>query len=374
MDYEIIHSGFDGLDLSYRTILPNHALDKLRAAKAEAIKTNSAVAITIGGADLIVIGSGASGGYQYTVDTGPLGATWFFKDGVRSDPWGCRVSIKSLPLALYGIAEMKQRCDALLLALGCLLSAATCRISRVDYAIDLIIPGFILDPDHFVSHSKSVKEDYREMQTIRSSDTITSVRVGKMPNSQVCVYDKRREIISKKKEYWRQIWSQNAGREIDEDLVVWRFELRAGRKAIDSYFNNTAWDMIGHCLGNLLANVSLRIRMVTPGRDSNRSRWADAPLWSDIRNRLRAIPITSPTALNPAEILFKLEQERRSQLISQQFGLEMTIAASLGYTADTYDEYLAQMSSMRRQWAEQFKDDIWGKLDSKTALWKARFS
>ena len=132
--------------------------------------------------------------------------------------------------------------------------------------------------------------------------------------------------------------------------------------------------MIGHCLGNLLANVSLRIRMVTPGSDSNRSRWDDAPLWSDIRSRLRAIPMTSPTALNPAEILLKLEQERRNQLVSQQFGLEMTIAASLGYTADTYDEYLAQMSSMRRQWAEQFKDDIWGKLDSKTALWKARFS
>jgi hypothetical protein len=72
VDYEIIHAGFDGLDLSYRTILPNHVLDQLRAAKAEATKTNSAVAITIGGADMIVTGSGASGGYQYTVDTGLL--------------------------------------------------------------------------------------------------------------------------------------------------------------------------------------------------------------------------------------------------------------------------------------------------------------
>jgi len=342
--------------------------------RTTSIASNSSVALCISDQEFTISGSGASGGYQYTVDTGPLGAIWFFKDGVRSDPWGCRVSIKSLPLALFGAAEMKQRCDEFLHRLGCQPSITACRISRVDYAFDIIIPGFELNPDLIVCHSKSTKTDYREMETNQSGETITGVRVGKMPGIQLGIYDKRRDAIAKKKFYWWDIWSQNAGYKIETDTVIWRFEVRAGRKAIESYFNNNTWEMIGNALGNLLANVCSRIRMVSPGSDTNRSRWPDHSIWSDIRNYLRNLPMDGSCTLEPAEILEQLEQERRDQLFSQLLGLEMSAAASMGHTEKTYDAFLAYLAMVRSQRINRFREDFSEKLASKRAVWNARFS
>ena len=258
MAFEIIYSGYDGLDLSYRTFLPDHILGVLRSAKAEASKSHSGVAVSLGGKECIVSGSGAFGGYQFNVDTGQLGETWLIKEAERSDPWGCRVSIKSLPLALFGAEEMKRRCDNFLLGLGAHLRPMDCRVSRVDFAIDMLIPDFELDPNHFVCHSKSKKTDYRQMETTRAGDVISGVRIGKMPNKQLAVYDKRQDVITKKKDYWWDIWSQYAQRNIAQDQTVWRFEIRAGRNAIDSFYQGTCWELISHCFSSLLSEVALR--------------------------------------------------------------------------------------------------------------------
>ena len=303
MPFEIIYSGYDGLDLSYRTFLPDHILHILSAAKSEASKTHRSVAAHIGGVECVVSSSGAVGGYQFNVDTGPLGVTWLIKDAERSDPWGCRASIKSLPLAL-----------------------------------------FTLEPNNFVCHSKSKKTDYRQIETTRAGDVISGIRIGKMPNLQLAVYDKRQDIIAKKKAYWWDIWSQHAGREIAHDQIVWRFELRAGRKAIDSYFNSTSWELISHCFGNLFRNIASRIRMVQPCSDTNRSRWPDDKIWTACRELIAAIPPHSPTALDPKAILERLEDERRIQLANQYFGLETSLAASVGYDADEFNEFLKRIA------------------------------
>lgn len=374
MPFEIIYSGYDGLDLSYRTFLPDHILHILSAAKSEASKTHRSVAAHIGGVECVVSSSGAVGGYQFNVDTGPLGVTWLIKDAERSDPWGCRASIKSLPLALFGAEEMKRRCDEFLLALGAQLRPMDCRVSRVDFAIDMVLPGFTLEPNNFVCHSKSKKTDYRQIETTRAGDVISGIRIGKMPNLQLAVYDKRQDIIAKKKAYWWDIWSQHAGREIAHDQIVWRFELRAGRKAIDSYFNSTSWELISHCFGNLFRNIASRIRMVQPCSDTNRSRWPDDKIWTACRELIAAIPPHSPTALDPKAILERLEDERRIQLANQYFGLETSLAASVGYDADEFNEFLKRIAEVRDERLKVSGKNFQNILASKSALWKARFS
>ncbi|MEQ8299380.1 MAG: hypothetical protein RH945_02435 [Hyphomonas sp.] len=373
MPFEIIYSGYDGLDLSYRTFLPDHVLGILRSAKSEASKSHSSVAVNLGGKECVVSGSGAFGGYQFNVDTGLLGETWLIKEAERSDPWGCRVSIKSLPLALFGAEEMKRRCDIFLAELGVHLRPTDCRVSRIDFAIDMLIPEFELNPSNFVCHSKSKKTDYRQMETTRSGDVISGVRIGKMPNLQLAVYDKRQDVIAKKKDYWWSIWSQRAGREITRDQTVWRFELRAGRNAIDSYYNCTSWELISHCFGNLLSNIASRIRMICPQSDTNRSRWPDDPIWSACRALIADIPPHSTTIMNPRAILEKLENERRFTLEDQHFGLETTLAASLGYSADDYDEFLLELSKIRKQRIESLGEVFERKMTNKRSLWQAKF-
>lgn len=70
------------------------------------------------------------------------------------------------------------------------------------YALDFLVPGFILSPENFVMHANARRADhivYRAMQVNERSGRVTYGTVGKMPGRQVIVYDKRAEITAKRK-------------------------------------------------------------------------------------------------------------------------------------------------------------------------------
>ena len=73
-------------------------------------------------------------------------------------------------------------------------------INRVDFAVDILAPGFVLDPDAFVFHSQSNRKtvaEFEQIETIGRSGRFTSVTIGKMPGWQVIVYDKQEEVLAK---------------------------------------------------------------------------------------------------------------------------------------------------------------------------------
>lgn len=162
------------------------------------------------GVRMAVADSGARGGYAFRYDTGPDGATWFFKRPRPGDPWGVRVSVKALALALYGLGGVRARLYGFLEALGIFVPLGAESIGRVDYAVDILAPGFVLEPERFVMHSHATRIDHSEpdpMVRHGTSGRVTSVTVGKMPNRQVIVYDKRKEVIARRKVHWWEIWN-----------------------------------------------------------------------------------------------------------------------------------------------------------------------
>lgn len=374
LSIKILHSGFDGLDLSYRAFLPAYVLEILRTAKEDAAKTKRPVSVELAGYTFFVSESGAKGGYKFIVDTGELGAVYFFKEEDRSDPWGCRVSHRSLPLALFGAAEAKRRSEEFLSAMGFVIVAGICRVSRVDFALDLLLPEFELRRELFVAHSRSAVVGNDTVETYGSTIELSGIRIGKMPNRQLAVYDKRADILAKKKWYWWDIWEQNVGHAISRENTVWRFEVRAGRNAIDSYFQNTTWEFIGHCLGNLLFNVTQKIRMIDAGADTNRSRSNVSEIWETVQRIIREIPMDRATLFDPRAILTQLEIERREQLKAQLFGLEMSLAAAMGYDPKNYDVFLIALSAIRDQYISPTSDEFCKKFDRKREDWSARFS
>jgi hypothetical protein len=84
-------------------------------------------------------------------------------------------------------------------------------IGRVDYAIDILHPSFVLDSRNFVVWGRTkigTHEDLSEQRSAGRSGRFTSVTVGKMPGRQVIVYDKREEVLTKRKLEWPFIWDK----------------------------------------------------------------------------------------------------------------------------------------------------------------------
>ena len=208
----IIHTGFDGVDLALKTTVPIELVEFLEEGKATAQELMTDVWGTYAGLDIQSGQSGKRGGYAFTFRVYEFGATWFAKKPRASDPWGLYVSIGSRELALNGLEKTRQTLDALLVQLGFQLPHDGVSINRVDFAVDILAPGFVLDPDAFVFHSRANRKAIAEFETVETnghSGRTTSVTIGKMPGRQVILYDKREEVLKRRKQEWPMIWNAN---------------------------------------------------------------------------------------------------------------------------------------------------------------------
>ncbi|WP_430403132.1 hypothetical protein [Hyphomonas sp.] len=371
---KILHSGFDGLEISYRTTLPENILGILTSAKQQAAQSRRDSAIVLGGRSVIVKATGAAGGYSFTVDTGELGATWFFKEGNASDPWSARVSAKSLPLALFGPTKFVDASQGFLHQIGCDFGVNDCRVTRVDYALDFSDPEFEINKDHFVCHSRQKKNYIDSIDIIDVSNKTISIRIGKMPSYQIAIYDKRKDAIDKNKTYWWDIWQQNSEVLLNRGLTVWRIEARLGKKALNNALKLRDWPTVAASIASLLQTTTSKIRMVIPSADTNRARWANAPVWDRYRGALREIVVNTPTNLDAGSILQALKAERLEHLEHQRLGIEISIAAAEGVRSSEYDVFLMrkmnQSLARKRQLGHKFADE----LSEREEVWLARHS
>ena len=191
---QVVYRGFDGLDVSFKGALSQDILENLEIAKQKAQDENEKQLVEINGKKLHIGSAGARGGYAYTLDTGELGATWFFKRGKKSDDWNARVSVKSATLAAYGYQVVKKQLYSDLKTFGIYRTQES--VGRVDFAIDFLAPGFKINPKNLVTRSHNT-----QVNVVQKARVVESLTIGKMPNKQVCIYDKTKEIAKKRKNY-----------------------------------------------------------------------------------------------------------------------------------------------------------------------------
>ncbi|MBI1236321.1 MAG: hypothetical protein GC188_06515 [Alphaproteobacteria bacterium] len=341
-----IYSGFDGLDMAYRVTLPGELHAALRRAKAEASEARRTVALEYKGQTFLVGDRGGIGGYAFSIDTGIMGANWWFKEPGTGDPWGARVSSRSLPLALKAIDAVKAEHDTFLLNLGMQFGEIDRRISRIDYAIDFLIPGFEIDPRLFVSHSNRTKTIDAEFSADYRGDKINGIRIGKMPNSQIAIYDKRREITEKKKKYWWDIWQEgfsDKSHELNSKSEIWRFEFRAGKNFLERQFKRKTWDAFSHNPADLFFKIACQTRLAERLNDTNRARWPNAPIWNEIQNQLSQISIAKDQIDISAEIIAQLRFEYAETICKQTVGLIISQAAFYGLTENDLTPLIEQI-------------------------------
>jgi hypothetical protein len=289
---QVLHKGWDGLDLAMQGRLPAALWPLLDRAQQEARVTNQPVACRIGGMDVLVTGMGARGGYAWTLDFGPEAFLLWIKRDSRALEWNLRASFRSAFLCTYGLEGARTRFYAALEALGATVGEVA--ISRIDWCVDLLVPEFTLDPHAFVLHSQTTRTDHYatdgqgDVTVVGRSGKVTGVTCGKMPGRQVVVYDKRREVIATKKAEWWPIWEAAAGGALDRKTApIWRVELRAGKDCLKDKWNLRSWADLDRMAPDVFAECLKAVRYTVPVHtDENRARWPLHPVWTAVRTAL----------------------------------------------------------------------------------------
>ncbi|MEP3040716.1 MAG: hypothetical protein ABJO97_18765 [Roseibium sp.] len=329
----IVHKGFDGLDVAFRTNIAKELSDLLVAAKERAIEEHEPQLIEWNGVEMHVQSSGAHG-YQFRCDTGLLGATWFIKKPNEKDEWGIRVSCKSLPLAVHGLGRARDDLHAFLDAIAGPITTKDVSIGRVDYAVDILAPQFELCADNFVMHSSSKRAEFKDIEIHGTSGRTTGVRIGSMPFRQLAVYDKRADIITKRKVEWWKIYNKNLQtigklplepKDPDQSRV-WRFEFRVGKRHLKDKWNLRTWEDLDNLLADVIRKLSEAIRYAQPTLDSNRSRWPDDPLWAQVKNEIAEDLEEMASGVEPGVIKDIRREEMAALILGQIIGLSATLS------------------------------------------------
>jgi hypothetical protein len=265
--------------------------------------------------------------------------------------------------------------------LGIIAAPGSESLGRIDYAVEVLAPDPILDPQCFVMHSNACRPDHVEHPEITingRSGRVTSVTVGKMPGRQAIVYDKRAEVIAKGKVGWWAIWdalrvisgSPPLNREVEAESRVWRVELRAGKRHLKDRWGIRTWADLDARLGALVAATLDAIRNTRPSEDSNRSRWPISELWALVHNEAENNLFEMRSGVDPNLVKLVQKAAYDKLLAGQMTGLLVSRAALNGLETG---ELPAFASSVGTEMAE-FIANSPVRFERKFALASGRYS
>lgn len=361
----LIRKGFDGLDISYPLTISEELADKMRLGRAVSEANNGEVGmVEHNGVRMQVAATGARGGYAFRCDSGvaPFGENWFFKQpNGKADKWGVRVSCRALPLAFDGLAKTRARLEDTLARLELDYVPGTESIGRVDVAFDILAPDLAPDRLHFVAHARSRVQEISDtlVQVVGRSGRVESITIGKNPNRQVVLYDKRAEVIATRKPYWWRVWNDALAAQglppLDprnrDTSTVWRVEIRAFKRHLKDDWAVTTWGNLRDNLSPILQLALGEVRYTVPTADTNRARWPVHPLWALIAAAAVGDMEDLASMVDRSSIDALLTAERDEMLQKQIAGCSLSRAALNGVPIELLDVYaLGNMHQIIREW------------------------
>ena len=319
-----LYSGFDTIILAVQGALAPASLEHLERSKLKAKEADAEYLTKLGkpARDVHVRSHGQQGGYAYVINTGSLGEHICFKNSLDRTKWNGLVKLRSVTLAVLGWRKAVEQAMKALSDIG--FHVAEVSMNRVDYCIDILNAPLILDPKNFVAHARMTKTAYSERCTdVSRGDTCETVTIGKSPGLQVTIYDKRREVIAKKKPYWFEIWKIDP---TDITLTVHRVEIRAGKNELKKY-GLTTWDDFERIIGDIINAAIKRIRYIEAREDnSNISRQPLHPTWLHVKHHVEGDLLDHVSNTEPARVLHVLRKQKSQEYLSQIIGLMAGLA------------------------------------------------
>lgn len=293
MSVEIVHAGFDGLRVNVESLISSEVRSELNRAKEMALSLKSAVPVTINGMEFAVR---HTGNRAFSLHTGEYGAEFYVHDPEYKDCVGpgVKMDFRAFFLATEGLVGARIYFQKAMTALEVSTHQDHMMVSRVDFAVDFLAPQFVPDVDALVLPARTSKREFREADTSQrffANTEVTGITCGHVSNRQLVIYDKRAEVLAKRKPGWLEIWNATRARagHAPFDLSdrkqskVWRFENRVGSKCLRRRWEIRCWDDLDAMIGDVFSESLEKMRYTEPQRDSNRSRWPDHQIWSQLK-------------------------------------------------------------------------------------------
>ena len=315
----IIYSGFDTIEFAVKGAAKTKTIKYLDIHKEIASKAQRDIPVSFG-ADKrrgLIAPTGTGGGFAFILKfDGVLGHVIRLKRNLDRNGWNAYVKIRALALATYGLNEMKARVFSDLAAIG--FSEHGVSLSRIDYAMDFLNAGIALDPMHFVTHARVSKTAHKlDINTNSRGQSYESITLGKNPNRQIIVYDKRGEVIVKRNPAWFEFWDIHPN---DITQTVHRVEIRLYKEELKKREIRTFDDLRTKVIAAMIHAAAV-IRYVIPREDDqNISRWPNHPLWDHVQAHVGAHVLRNPNYVDPARVKHVIRAQKALESKKQVLG------------------------------------------------------
>ena len=317
---QIIYSGFDTILFAVKGSTKAETLKYFDVHKEQAAKEQRDIPVTFGNDQRrgFISSSGTGGGYAFILKfDGDLGHVIRLKRNVSRKQWNAHVQIRALALATYGWEKAMERVFDDLKTIG--FFKVEISLNRTDYAMDFLNAGIALDPSHFVAHSRVKKAAYKmDINTHSRGQTFETITAGTMPNRQVTIYDKRSEVIQRRKPAWFEIWGIDPS---DITQTVHRVEIRLPKKELYKREIRTLADFRER-VNAAMVHATKVIRYVEPrgASDQNISRWPNHPLWDHVQAHVGEHALKNPNYVEIARVKHVIRAQKSLESKKQILG------------------------------------------------------
>jgi len=305
---KLIYSGFDTLVFAIKGAAKPSTLKYLEFVKNLAAQDQQDRVIEFDEGKLggLIGPTGVKGGYAYLMRFhGDLGHVVSLKSNLNRNMWNAHVKIRALALATYGWEAALEMVFNDLEVLG--FFGRELSLNRVDYAMDYLNAGITLNPEDIVAHARVKKAANKlEVDTVTRGQNCETVTIGKMPNRQIIIYDKRREVIEKHNRAWFEIWGVDRN---DHTQTVHRVEIRLGKNELKKSEIVSLEDFKAKVNAALTRAVHV-VRYVEADTGLNRSRWPNKAIWDHVQTHVRDHVLRNPDFVDVARVKHVLRSQK----------------------------------------------------------------
>jgi len=261
------------------------------------------------------------------------------------------VDFRAFLLAPGGLEAAEAHFRQCMAAFGIANSENLLRVSRVDFAVDVLAPWFAPDRNALVVPPGTKVREFTgvdETETHYTGSRVTGLRAGAVANRQLVIYDKRREVIQQHKLGWLPIWNASLASlglpSLDlsdrDSSQVWRFELRMGSRQLRTRWEMRSWHDLWEMVGDAYTEFTERIRYTSPSHDTNRARWPEHPLWSLVRSIVSDALHKHRIGVLPETVKEVNRREHMRMLDGMILGLLVSRAAASDVGPDDFEDFV----------------------------------
>ena len=211
VEYLVLHRGLDALELNLRERVPEALGALLEVKRDQAKEIGHAVEFERNGVLFRISPNGAKGGFQYELVCPADDTRLLLRKPNAKPKVGVKVVFSAKTLALRGLPNALSKLKYATEALGLAYYEGNIDVCRFDVCTDILAPGFVLDSEHFVCHSRHGTRDFGlysdTVERGYAAANLETVMIGRLPGREVTLYDKRLEIERRQSWGLEEIWN-----------------------------------------------------------------------------------------------------------------------------------------------------------------------